>query len=432
MSVPRENRPGRDPLTRIGLALRRVTVPFPWLAGLAAAARVHLDTRVPTMGVFASGRMVAHPRFVESLNDADLGFVVAHELLHVALHTHRRARGSDLMQFNIAHDYIINDILRTELGLTRIPGGGLDMPGARLKSAEQILLELRRDARAQAAGQGAGQRVRVWQVGAAGQGGSSASQEPGPGQEAEGDVLADTLEREWFDDTPEAQRERQRAAEAAARRGLEIARARGQLPQAIAAQMGLSPGSDSREVDARRGAWHTPGPLALQRWIEASAMGPRTFERPSRRAQSAPGVVLPGRRRESWTLNVVLDTSGSMTDELPAALGAISDACQALGIDSVRLVQCDAAVTADDRIEPQHLSRLRIDGWGGSDLSPALRHLAADPQVQAVIVITDGDIAQSNDALPFELLWLITPQSTAAFRPAFGRVLHLSPKEARP
>ena len=36
-----------------------VTVPFPHLSGLAAAIRVALDERVPTMGVFASGRLLA-------------------------------------------------------------------------------------------------------------------------------------------------------------------------------------------------------------------------------------------------------------------------------------------------------------------------------------------------------------------------------------
>ncbi len=33
---------------------------------------------------------------------------------------------------------------------------------------------------------------------------------------------------------------------------------------------------------------------------------------------------MPGRQRYSMLLNVVLDTSGSMSDALPAALGAIA------------------------------------------------------------------------------------------------------------
>jgi hypothetical protein len=296
-------------LARIERALRMVTVPFPYLAGLAAASRVSLDARVPTMGVFASGRMVANAAFVDRLNDADLRFVVAHELLHLALRTHRRAQGSDLLQFNFAHDYIINDILRTELGVTRIPAGGLDMPDARLRSAEEILLELRRQARSQEAS-GAG-RLRVWEPSdETGAGGSAGEGSPG---EQEGDVLGEALERKWFEEDAQTQKARQRETEQAASRGLAVARARGRLPTPLLAQMGLEPGSHSQLVDAQRGAYRTPANLALQRWIESVAMGPRTFERPSRRLTGTQGgVVLPGRRRESWTLNVVLDTSGSM------------------------------------------------------------------------------------------------------------------------
>lgn len=436
-----------DPLARVGLALRRITVPFPYLAGLAAAARVQLDARVPTMGVFASGRMVANADFVAKLNDADLNFVVAHELLHLALRTHQRARGSDLMQFNVAHDYIINDVLRHELGITRIPAGGLDMPGARLRSAEAILLELRRDARAQAAG---GAKVRVWQLGAGSRKGSGGqgSGESGPdgaasghtpGEPGEndtgddiGDVLADALEREWFDADAQAQRTQQRELEQTARRGMAVARARGRLPAALAAQMGLSPGHDSRLVDAARGAYRVPAQIPLQRWIESVCMGPRTFERPARRAAGSAGIVLPGRRRESQMLTVVLDTSGSMSDEMPRALGAVGDVCESLGVAQIRLVQCDAIVTADETLEPQQLARKQIDGYGGSDLSPALRYLACDPEVHAVVVITDGDIQHPDEALPFELLWLLPPQSQPAFRPRQGRVIHLSPREARP
>jgi hypothetical protein len=102
----------RATLTRIMRALRMVTVPLPHLAGLAAAVRINLDDRLPTMGIFASGRLVANPAFTARLSNDDLVFVLAHELLHLALRTHDRARGSGRLEFNYAHDYIINDMLR--------------------------------------------------------------------------------------------------------------------------------------------------------------------------------------------------------------------------------------------------------------------------------------------------------------------------------
>ena len=91
-------------LSRIMRGLRLVTVPLPYLAGLAAAVRVTIDDRVPTMGVFASGRMLVNPAFADRLNGNDLVFVLAHELLHLALRTHDRARGSVPLEFNYAHD----------------------------------------------------------------------------------------------------------------------------------------------------------------------------------------------------------------------------------------------------------------------------------------------------------------------------------------
>ena len=87
-------------LERIERGLRMVTVPFPHLAGLVAAARVTLDDRLPTIGVFASGRLTANPQFVHGLKDNELVFVLAHEMLHLALRTHDRAKGSDRLEFN--------------------------------------------------------------------------------------------------------------------------------------------------------------------------------------------------------------------------------------------------------------------------------------------------------------------------------------------
>src|SRR5262245_38977061 len=116
---------------RLEHGLRMVTVPFPQFAGLARAVRITLDRRISTIGVFSSGRLMVNPHFVHQLNDNELVFVLAHEIFHLALRTHDRALGSDPLQFNYAHDYIINDILRGELGFEHIPAGGLDWPGAR-------------------------------------------------------------------------------------------------------------------------------------------------------------------------------------------------------------------------------------------------------------------------------------------------------------
>lgn len=400
-------------LARLGKALRLLTAPFPYLSGLAAATRVVLDERVPTMGVFASGRLAANRQFVQRLNDNELMFVLAHEMLHLALRTHDRAKGSSRLEFNYAHDYIINDILRHELGVQRIPANGLDMAGARDKSAEAIVLEMRR---AQAQQQ---TRTQVWD----GQSitvrrlfGGGRRQ----GLEDSGDVLDAVRERELFPADAADQKRQADAVKAAAAKSLALAKLMGGLR----GLHGSDAGSSRQMVTALRGIYRAPWQIALQRWAESASAGERTFSRPSRRSAERQDVVLPGRRRDSWLLNIVLDTSGSMGEEIPRVLGAIGEFCDAQGLDQVRLIQCDTEVTADEWLAPAELAQHAISGYGGSDLSPALRYLANDPEVRAVVVVTDGDIELPNEPMPFQVLWAL-PVASGMFRPPYGQVITL-------
>ncbi len=398
----------RETLERIARGLRMTTVALPHLAGLAAATRVALDDRIPTMGVFASGRLVANPQFVRRLKENELVFVLAHELLHLALRTHDRAQGSDRLQFNYAHDYIINDILRTELGFAQIPANGLDMPGAREKSAEEILLEMRRNERAT--------KTRVFDGEA-----TSTRRMFGAGESHDdaGDVLGDELERELYPEDAAAQGAHAERMKEMAAKALGLAAAMGRLR----GLRGTDPGAARQVVAALRDVYRPPWELALQRWLESVAPGERTFARAARRTAPQADVVLPGRRREGWILNVVLDTSGSMTAEIPRALGAIAGFCDAIAVDQVRLLQCDAAVTSDETLSPLELAEREIAGYGGSDLSPALLRLADEPHVRAAVVITDGDIAYPPEPMPYSVLWVLPARDAGRFNPPYGRVV---------
>jgi predicted metal-dependent peptidase len=397
----------REVLQRIEDGLRLVTVPFPHFAGLVQTVRVSLDERVPTMGVFASGRLLANPRFVGQLKDNELIFVLAHEIFHLALRTHDRAVGSDPLQFNFAHDYIINDILRGELGFQHVPAGGLDWPGAREMSAEEILLQMDEDPdRAPQVGTG------VWQISAGG--GSSAG---------DGDVLDGQLERAWFpNDNASSQEAQAETMKEAAAKALSLGKLMGSMRSL---GRGIDHGTSNQLVTALRGLYRTPWEMALQRWLESVAPGPRTFVRPSRRGADRADIVLPGRKREGWILNVVLDTSGSMTDEIPRALGTIADFCDGVAVDQVRLVQCDTAVTSDKFLMPAELARHEISGYGGSDLSAAMHYLAEDPNVEAVVVLTDGDILYPEEEMPYDVLWVLPAHGSVPFQPPYGLVLHM-------
>ena len=420
--------PPRSALARIQKGLRMLTVPLPHLAGLAAAVRVNIDARVPTMGVFASGRLIANPDFTARLNDNELVFVLAHELLHLALRTHERAKGSGQLEFNYAHDYIINDMLRSALGVATIPAGGLDMPGAREKSAEQIVVEMRRN------GEFMSSRTRVWdgEVTIAGRVfGPQAAGNGAPGANAShtndnGDVLGEASERELFPDDATDQARRAKEINELAAKGLALGKAMGAMQG-----RGTEAGAARQLVDALRGIYATPWQMALQTWLEGVVPGERTFVRPSRRGADRHDVVMPGRRRHAWLLNVVLDTSGSMSEEIPRALGAIADFCDAAAVDDIRLVQCDTAVTSDEVLTPAALAAYEVSGYGGSDLTPAMLALADDPRVTAAIVITDGDITFPAEPMPYAVLWILPPHGQGGFAPPYGRVITMQQGERR-
>ncbi len=410
MTNPQAALADREALGRIARGLRMVTVPFPHLAGLAASIRVALDDRVPTMGVFASGRMIANRTFTAKLSANDLVFVLAHELLHLALRTHDRARGSARLEFNYAHDYIINDMLRHALGVSAIPAGGLDMPGAREKSAEEIILEMRRS------GNSMSTRTQVWEGTAATiEQVMGAARQAGPGHM--GDVLDAAREGEMFPDDIADQAARARAVRDLAAKGMALAKGMGALRG-----RGTETGSSQQNVRALRGIYRTPWQVALQVWLEGVTPGERTFVRASRRGAEHTDILTPGRKRYSWMLNVVLDTSASMSDDIPSALGAIADFCEAAGVDEIRVIQCDTVVTSDETLSPAELAEYEVSGYGGSDLTPAMQALSEDPRVNAAIVITDGDITYPGDPAPYAVLWAL-PRGNGTFQPPYGRIV---------
>ena len=355
------------------------------------------------------------------LKDNELVFVLAHELLHLALRTHDRAKGSGQLEFNYAHDYIINDILRVELGFTSIPAGGLDMPGAREKSAEEIVLAFRKGGRQMQS------QTRVWegQVAAADRifGGNRqrAGQRGGAGSQAEeaelaGDVLGDKLEREWYADDAEDQADNARRIEELAAKGLALARA-----LAAVKGRGSETGGSHQVVTALRGLYRTPWQMACKNGSNRLRPASVPSCAPPGAAWSTATIVLPGRKRESWMLNVLLDTSGSMTSEIPRALGAIAEFCDLLAVDCIRIVQCDSEIKSDTMLSPDELAVYQVSGFGGSNLSPAMLALADDPRVSAAVIVTDGDIEYPTEDMPYRVLWVLPARGS--FAPRYGMVI---------
>jgi len=117
-----------------------------------------------------------------------------------------------------------------------------------------------------------------------------------------------------------------------------------------------------------------------------------TYRRPSRRAGSSPGVILPALERPVPEVVVLCDTSGSMsTEQLGQVLGEVDGLLKGLGLAGTRLrvLAVDSAVHSVQRVASA--SRLELVGGGGTDMAVGLEvavHLRPRPTV--VVVLTDG------------------------------------------
>jgi predicted metal-dependent peptidase len=436
--------PEQEALARARKAIKLVAANLPHLSGLCYTVRVKVTRKYPVAAMGASGLMLVNPRVFADAPISDLVFVVAHELLHLALDTFGRGGTADARLVNIAHDYVINDILSVELNRP-VPLNGLVREGSRNESLEALVSELARDGTGKCDSWSIQRKKPKRRV----KPGKSKLQEEleragllppepeevepdedaDPDEYPEGDVLSADEEGEFEPEVGPRERGglRERVRREAVR-AVTLERLRAEMAKQAGQGSGRAvddPGATETFMDAIQTAYQPPWQLALQHWLDAVAPGPRSFARPSRRgAERDDGVVLPGRKREGWCLHVVLDTSGSMVDTLPHILGLLASFCEGAGVTQVHVLQCDVGVTADEWLDPEALLNYKVTGFGGSDMSPAMRQLADDPEVAAVLVLTDGYITFPAEEPPYAVLWGLV-NGWEKFNPTYGSVVHV-------
>lgn len=117
-----------------------------------------------------------------------------------------------------------------------------------------------------------------------------------------------------------------------------------------------------------------------------------TYSRRSRRQSAVPNVVLPGTRRPIPNVALVIDTSGSVDDELLGrALGEVDGALRGLGVtgSSVAVLACDAAVHTVARVRKARDAKLA--GGGGTDMRVGIAEAGLlRPRPDVIVVFTDG------------------------------------------
>jgi predicted metal-dependent peptidase len=299
------------------------------------------------------------------LDEMEMRFVMAHELLHVGLRHDVRQQGRDPYYWNVACDYVINAWL-VEMGVGALPRiGVLYDPQLKGESAEAIYDRIVTDLR----------RYRKLMT-MRGYGASDIL------QRGEADWWAHGVGADLDD-----------FYRRALSQGLVFheASGRGLLPAGLVEEI-RALAQPPIPWDVELAEWfdeHFP-PLEMR----------RSYARPSRRQSSTPDIPRPRwvpkpDALEGRTFGVVLDTSGSMDRTLLAkALGAIASYSVSRDVPAARVVFCDAATYDEGYMPPEDIAgRVRVKGRGGTVLQPGIDLLeeAEDfPKEGPILIITDG------------------------------------------
>lgn len=411
-------------LERAADALTDIRRYLPYLAELADSVSVEARSDVPTAAVRIDGSVFVGPSWFAALSRQEALFVMAHELWHLVLRTSERlgqdADGDAAQMMNIAHDYVINDILSHELGVD-VPANGLVWKDARHLSAEQIILKLREmsELPEQAWDDGA-MGLPGTALGALGEAMAKAAGLEAPRRRRRGfrrDALGANDLRGRARSRRLAPRQRgSREMRAVGRRALD----RAALDSSCAA---LSSGRSSPDqpgenviMQAAQTADRVPIELAFQRGLDLLAPPQRTYARASRRQGDRRDLVLAGRQAQGKSLYLIFDTSGSMHWHLERLVGAIQNAATAAEIELINVIQSACSSEHEDprdvdiqRIETARFHDFEIEGYSGdTPMVSAFRRYALDPDVERIGVVTDYGELFPRIRPPFDVIWFNT------------------------
>jgi predicted metal-dependent peptidase len=345
----------------------------PFFATILLGLNMVEDTSIPTMST--DGETIKfNPQWTDSLTLPEVIFVLAHETLHcVFQHMHRReARNAN--RWNIAADYVINDLLQRE-GIGTMPKGGLLDSGL--------------------VAQGNGTTEGVYNL--------LPTETEGKDCGTNGGAM-DQVTDAGKDAATIAQKESEMRVKVIQAKN--AAKMAGKLSQGLERLIG--------DVTRVKTDWRS----VLRNFLSERAKTDFSYAKPKRRFL-AEDIYLPSLVGEKMgSVVIAIDCSGSVSAELLSQFSSEVNAIMAdVKPSGAKILYFDYEVLKIDELDLESSPvSLKPIGGGGTRFSPifkAIESLGAPPV--AVVVLTD---LQCNDFGPcpeYPVLWASTDYDKAAF-----------------
>lgn len=362
-------------MNKMQKARARMMIAHPFYATLVLNTPLVETTQLPTAAV-DDRNMYYNPAFMESLDTANcVQFVFAHEVMHMTFNHVWRLGERDRELWNIACDYVINDmLLKSGMSAPRIKGQVIGLFDSRYTSnmsADEVYAKLLKE------------REQKRKQNGGGKPGDKPNDKPNDGGWG-GDL------RDPVDATPEAKAR----AETAARQ---------RLAQAtdVARRAGLLPGHLKELIDKALNPV-LPWQEMLREYMTEIIHDDESWSRRNRRFAD---TVLPARHSERMGEIVFIgDTSGSIaSDELAKVAAEVAYCADLVKPECVRLVWADTRVTSEQVFEEGEPIICKPTGGGGTDMRVPLKHVEKyEPSV--VVLMTDGFTPWPTTPLPYPLI----------------------------
>ncbi len=343
----------------------------PFIGNVALNLPYIVDYGVKTAAT--NGKNIRYnPHFVDSLNDEERKFLVAHECLHPMLeHTYRR-NGRNHKRWNRAADYVINKLLDDEK-IGKMPQGGLldnnihQAGGGTTDGIYNILPEPDDD-----------------------------------GNNGHGDPLDDCNDG---GDTPAEQAQQEAEWKVRVAQAAQAAKMMGKMSAGLERLVGeiLKPKVDWRDV--------------LRKFLEKCKSDQRTWSKFNRRFL-AQGIYLPSVSGESLgEIAFAVDCSGSITQEVIDQFAAeILSAKEDGNPTKIHVVYFDSEVSHYECYGRDDDLDIKPHGGGGTAFSPVFEYFAEhDINPVACVFLTDLCCNDFGEQPDYPVLWVSTDEGTAPF-----------------